>query len=84
MTRVLYPDDSTPRGKGLRFLQEYFLVTCSLADIVRRFLARGNAWRDLPDKVAVQLNDTHPALAVAELMRILLDQRASAGPRRGT
>jgi starch phosphorylase len=74
LTRVLYPDDSTPRGKGLRFVQEYFLVCCALADIVRRFLARGNAWRDLPDKVAVQLNDTHPALAVAELMRILLDQ----------
>ncbi|MBV8315672.1 MAG: glycogen/starch/alpha-glucan phosphorylase, partial [Planctomycetaceae bacterium] len=74
LTRVLYPDDSTPRGKGLRFIQEFFLVSCSLADIVRRFLARGNAWRDLPDKVAVQLNDTHPALAVAELMRILLDQ----------
>ena len=74
LTRVLYPDDSTPRGKGLRFLQEYFLVACSLADIVARFRRRGNDWRALPDKVAVQLNDTHPALAVAELMRILLDQ----------
>lgn len=74
ITRVLYPDDSTPRGKGLRFLQEYFLVASSLADIVARFRRRGNDWRALPDKVAIQLNDTHPALAVAELMRILLDQ----------
>jgi starch phosphorylase len=74
LTRVLYPDDSTPRGKGLRFVQEYFLVACSLADIVARFRRRGNDWSALPDKVAIQLNDTHPALAVAELMRILLDQ----------
>jgi starch phosphorylase len=74
LTRVLYPDDSTPRGKGLRFLQEYFLVACSLADIVARFRRRGNPWQALPEKVAIQLNDTHPALAVAELMRILLDQ----------
>jgi starch phosphorylase len=74
LTRVLYPDDSTPRGRSLRFLQEYFLVACSLADIVRRFLRRGNAWAALADKVAIQLNDTHPALAVAELMRILVDE----------
>jgi starch phosphorylase len=73
LTRVLYPDDSTPRGRSLRFLQEYFLVACSLGDIVRRFRARGNEWAALPDKVAIQLNDTHPAMAVAELMRILLD-----------
>ena len=74
LTRVLYPDDSTARGKGLRFVQEYFLVACSLADIVARFRRRGNEWHSLPEKVAIQLNDTHPALAVAELMRILLDQ----------
>ena len=74
LTRVLYPDDSTRAGEGLRFAQEYFLVCCSLADIVRRFRRRGNDWRRLPDKVAIQLNDTHPALAVAELMRILLDE----------
>jgi starch phosphorylase len=73
LTRVLYPDDSTSMGQGLRFVQEYFLVACSLADLVRRF-RRGNAdWRALPEKAAVQLNDTHPALAVPELMRILLD-----------
>ncbi len=71
LTRVLYPDDSTARGQALRFLQEYFLVACSLADIVRRFRRRGNDWDALPDKVAVQLNDTHPSLAVAELVLIL-------------
>lgn len=74
VTRVLYPDDSTPRGRSLRFLQEYFLVRCSLADIVTRFRKRGNDWASLPDKVAIQLNDTHPAMAVPELMRILLDE----------
>jgi starch phosphorylase len=74
LTRVLYPDDSTPRGRSLRFLQEYFLVRCSLADIVARFRRRGNDWPALPDKVAVQLNDTHPAMAVPELMRVLLDE----------
>ena len=74
LTRVLYPDDSTPRGRSLRFLQEYFLVACSLGDIIRRFRQRGNAWSALPTKVAIQLNDTHPAMAVAELMRILIDE----------
>jgi starch phosphorylase len=73
LTRVLYPDDSTAMGQGLRFVQEYFLVACSLGDLVRRF-RRGNAdWAALPEKVAIQLNDTHPSLAVPELMRILLD-----------
>jgi glycogen phosphorylase len=74
LTRVLYPDDSTEAGRTLRFLQEYFLVACSLADITSRFRKSGNAdWNTLPDKVAIQLNDTHPSMAVAELMRILLD-----------
>src|SRR5215831_3596715 len=74
LTRVLYPDDHTTMGQGLRFVQEYFLVACSLADLVRRFRADNADWRDLPDKVAIQLNDTHPTLAVPELMRILLDE----------
>ncbi len=74
VTRVLYPDDSTTAGQALRFVQEYFLVCCSLGDIVARFRRANNDWRLLPDKVAIQLNDTHPAMAVAELMRILLDQ----------
>jgi starch phosphorylase len=74
LTRVLYPDDSTAAGRGLRFLQEYFLVACSLADIIARFRRGNEEWRLLPEKVAIQLNDTHPAMAVAELMRILLDE----------
>ena len=74
LTRVLYPDDHTAMGQGLRFVQEYFLVACSLADLVRRFRAANADWRTLPDKVAIQLNDTHPTIAVPELMRILLDE----------
>src|SRR5215472_9889839 len=73
LTRVLYPDDSTMAGQELRFLQEYFLVACSVADLVRRFLRHNTDWEKLPEKAAIQLNDTHPSLAVAELMRILLD-----------
>ena len=74
LTRVLYPDDSTSMGQGLRFVQEYFLVACSLADLIRRFRQGNSDWHSLPHKVAIQLNDTHPSLAVAELMRILLDE----------
>ena len=74
VTRVLYPDDHTAQGQGLRFVQEYFLVACSLADLVRRFRKTNADWRTLPDKVAIQLNDTHPTMAVPELMRILLDE----------
>jgi starch phosphorylase len=73
ITRVLYPDDSTCRGRALRFAQEYFLVACSLADAVRRFRKTNSDWSLFPQKVAIQLNDTHPALAVPSLMRILLD-----------
>ena len=73
ITRVLYPDDSTGVGKALRFVQEYFLIAASLADLVRRFRRANEDWAALPEKVAVQLNDTHPALAIPELLRILLD-----------
>src|SRR5271154_1425938 len=73
LTRVLYPDDSTTVGQGLRFVQEYFLVACSLADLVRRFRRHNTDWNMLPEKAAIQLNDTHPSMAVAELLRILLD-----------
>ncbi|HEV3083075.1 MAG TPA: glycogen/starch/alpha-glucan phosphorylase, partial [Gemmataceae bacterium] len=62
------------QGQGLRFVQEYFLVACSLADLVRRFRRSNTDWNALPDKVAMQLNDTHPSLAVPELMRILFDE----------
>ncbi len=61
-------------GQGLRFVQEYFLVACSLADLVRRFRRSNADWSTFPDKVAIQLNDTHPTMAVPELMRILLDE----------
>jgi glycogen phosphorylase len=74
LTRVLYPDDSRVMGQGLRLLQEYFLVACSLADAVRRFQRTNSDWRLFADKVAIQMNDTHPALAVPELMRLLVDQ----------
>ncbi|HVO26760.1 MAG TPA: glycogen/starch/alpha-glucan phosphorylase, partial [Candidatus Margulisiibacteriota bacterium] len=74
LTRVLYPDDSTSQGQGLRFVQEYFLVACSLTDLVRRFRRTNADWSALPEKVAIQLNDTHPTMAVPELMRILLDE----------
>ena len=74
LTRVLYPDDSTSFGQGLRFIQEYFLVACSLGDLVRRFRQTNDDWNQLPEKVAIQLNDTHPSMAVPELMRILLDE----------
>jgi len=74
LTRVLYPDDSTAQGQGLRFVQEYFLVACSLTDLIRRFRRSNADWSALPEKVAIQLNDTHPAIAVPELMRVLLDE----------
>jgi starch phosphorylase len=74
LTRVLYPDDSTSMGQGLRFIQEYFLVACALTDLVRRFRRNNADWSLLPEKVAIQLNDTHPSMAVPELMRILLDE----------
>jgi starch phosphorylase len=74
LTRVLYPDDSTSSGQELRFVQEYFLVACSLADLIRRFRRSCDDWSQLPDRAAIQLNDTHPSMAVPELMRILLDE----------
>src|ERR1700758_232584 len=74
ITRVLYPDDSTSMGQALRFVQEYFLVAASLADLVRRFRHSNDDWNKFPEKVAIQLNDTHPSMAVPELMRILLDE----------
>ena len=74
LTRVLYPDDSRVMGQALRLLQEYFLVACSLADAVRRFQRSNSDWSLFAEKVAIQMNDTHPALSVPELMRILVDQ----------
>ena len=73
VSRVLYPDDSTDHGKELRLRQEYFFVSASLQDILRRYLKNHGDFKALPDKVAIHLNDTHPALAVPELMRLLVD-----------
>src|SRR6266481_389173 len=74
ISRVLYPSDSVLSGRELRLIQEYFLVACSLKDIVRRYLTRHSGFDDFPAKVAIQMNDTHPSLSVAELMRILMDE----------
>jgi starch phosphorylase len=73
ITRVLYPADSTPAGQELRLRQEYFFVSASLQDLTRRHVQQFGTFANLPEKVAIQLNDTHPAVAVAELMRILID-----------
>jgi glycogen phosphorylase len=73
ITRVLYPSDSVMSGKELRLVQEYFLVACSIGDLMRRFTQQHGNIDLLPSKVAIQMNDTHPSLAVAELMRVLTD-----------
>ena len=73
ISKVLYPSDETPAGQELRLRQEYFFVSASLQDLVRRHLEEHGDLRSLPDHVAIQLNDTHPAIAVPELMRILVD-----------
>jgi starch phosphorylase len=74
ISKVLYPSDMALAGRELRLKQEYFFVACALRDIVRRYLQTHTGFAAFPDKVAIQLNDTHPALAVAELMRILHDE----------
>lgn len=74
ISKVLYPNDGTPQGRELRLRQQYFFVACSLRDIIRRFRLRNQDWNAFPDKVAIQLNDTHPVIAIPELMRILVDE----------
>ncbi len=79
VSKVLYPNDKTENGKELRLMQQYFFVACSLRDIIRRHLRNpSNSWANFADKVAVQLNDTHPAIAIVELLRILLDEQNMA------
>ena len=73
ISKVLYPNDSTESGKELRLVQQIFFVSCSLQDILRRHLRLNPDFRNLPDKVAIQLNDTHPSISVAEMMRLLID-----------
>ncbi|MBD5779186.1 glycogen/starch/alpha-glucan phosphorylase [Pelagicoccus sp. NFK12] len=74
ISKVLYPNDKTENGKELRLVQQYFFVSCSLHDIIRRYFKNNESWDGFADKVAIQLNDTHPAIGVAELMRILVDE----------
>lgn len=82
VTRLLYPDDSTPEGRELRLRQEHFFASASVQDILRRFIKdNGHDWSRLPDRAAIHLNDTHPALAPAELMRLLVDTHGLAWER---
>ena len=74
VTRVLYPDDSTDSGRELRLHQEYFFCSASVQDLLRRFMSRHEGFEELPNKVSIHLNDTHPVLAIPELMRLLLDE----------
>ncbi len=75
LSRVLYPDDSTPQGRELRLKQQFFFVSASLQDMLVTHLAEGRTLESLPDALAIQLNDTHPTIAIAELMRLLVDER---------
>ncbi len=74
ISKVLYPNDKTEEGKQLRLVQQYFFVACSLRDIFRRFRKDNEDFQDFPEKVAIQLNDTHPAVAIVELMRLFHDE----------
>ena len=74
LTKVLYPNDNVFEGKELRLKQQYFFVSCSVQDILRRFKADKNAWDSFPSKAFIQLNDTHPSLVIPELMRLLIDE----------
>lgn len=78
LSKVLYPDDSTEVGRELRLKQQYFFVSASLQDMLHRYKKNADSWAGLPDKIAVQLNDTHPAIAVAEMMRLLVDVHKQA------
>ncbi len=78
ISKVLYPSDEIAVGKELRLKQEYFFVAATLADILRRFKKKNTDFNDLPENVAIQLNDTHPSIAVAELMRLLVDEESLA------
>ena len=73
ISSVLYPNDSTYSGKELRLKQQYFFICATIQDVMRRFKKKKRNWKELPSKMAIQLNDTHPALAIIELLRTLID-----------
>ena len=73
VTKVLYPNDNTPQGKELRLKQQYFFVACSLNNIIKRFMIKNAEWEELPNVAVIHLNDSHPVIAIAELMRLLVD-----------
>ncbi len=75
ISKVLYPNDSTSQGRELRLKQQYFFVSCSLRDIIRDYCLRNKGWEYFPEKVVIHLNDTHPTIAIVELMRILVDEQ---------
>lgn len=74
ISKVLYPSDAVESGKELRLTQQYFFVSCAVQDIIRRFLEKSNDFHKMPDYISIQLNDTHPALAITEMMRLLMDE----------
>ena len=74
ISRVLYPSDAVESGRTLRLTQQYFFVSCAIQDIIRRFLEKSNDFNRMPDFICIQLNDTHPALAIVEMMRLLIDE----------
>lgn len=74
ISKILYPADNSPEGKSLRLRQQYFLVSASIQDIIQRHLTKYGTLDNLPDKVAIHINDTHPTMAIPELMRIMLDE----------
>jgi starch phosphorylase len=78
VSKILYPNDKLEDGKKLRLLQQYFFASCSLQDILRRYQASHKTWDEFPKKVVIQLNDTHPSIAVPELMRLLIDEEGFA------
>ena len=74
VTKVLYPNDNTPQGKELRLKQQYFFVACSLDNIIKRFMIKNVEWEELPNVAVIHLNDSHPVIAIAEFMRLMVDK----------
>jgi starch phosphorylase len=84
ISKVLYPNDNNHSGKELRLKQQHFFTSASLQDIIRRYRSNNKDFKDFPDKVAIQLNDTHPAIAIVELMRLFVTSTDWGGTNRGT